>query len=327
MMKNLHLRRMVATAVFLAISLVLRVTVSGYIPLFGANGVRVGIHGVFTIMPAILFGPWYGAVASGLGDLLGHFMRPSGAWIWQITAIMFFGGFVRGWMWRLLRGRSPVATRSAVIAITIAFLGFGSFSFIQLRQDGITRDFYDNIAAPSAVATYDMTHMGRLVISRTQNTGNPTNNLSDRIAEVMYAPLGAGVFGIVLLGVDMLLTKYLRKEGHGQAVVAGNNSFTSTWREDNKQDNDSIFSKLTAPWNGSIMPLALTIIIVSLMMNTANSIVLWAVSVPAWSVFPFMYIWLPRAIVSLLTSIVNVFIAVLLMGVCKRQPHLKALVE
>ncbi|MCL2528677.1 MAG: ECF transporter S component, partial [Defluviitaleaceae bacterium] len=68
---GLHLRRLVATGVFLAISLLLRMTTAGYITLFGAQGARVGIHGVFTIMPALLFGPWYGAIASGLGDFIG----------------------------------------------------------------------------------------------------------------------------------------------------------------------------------------------------------------------------------------------------------------
>ncbi|MCL2404115.1 MAG: ECF transporter S component [Defluviitaleaceae bacterium] len=293
-MTNLHLRRLIATAVFLAVSLVLRITVSGYLPLFGANGVRVGIHGVFTIMPAILFGPWYGAVASGLGDFLGHYVRPSGAWLWQITVISTVGGFMRGWAWRLLRARSPVVTRGVVVVMTLVFLGFGAISMVQLRQDGITRQFYDNVVDPAAIDTLGMSSIGRLVINRTQNTSNPANNLSGRIAEVAYAPLVAGVFGVVLLGVDMFLSKGLQKEK---------------------------VSKTDKPV--SIMPLALTIIIISLMISTANSIVLWAVAVPAWRTFPFVYIWLPRVFIALLTSVANVFIAVFLLRVCDRLPHVK----
>ena len=322
-MSNLHLRRLNATAVFLAISLVLRMTVSGYLPMFGANGVRVGIHGVFAIMPAILFGPWYGAIASGIGDLLGHFLRPSGAWLWQITVIMTLTGFVRGWAWRILRGRSPVGTRTIVIAMTVLFLGFGSFSMVQLRQDGITRQFYENVADPAAVDTSDMGYISRLLITRTQNTGNPSRNLSERIAETAYAPLGAGAFGIVLLGVDLFLSRGLKKD---EDDVYANFSQNPTV-DDKTEEKQGFAASLLAPWNGSIMPLALTIIIVSLLANTANSVVLWAVAVPAWRAFPFMYIWLPRAIVSLLTSIVNVFIAVLLIKICIRQPHIKAMIE
>jgi len=355
-MTNLHLRRLVATAVFLAISLILRVTVSAYLPLFGANGVRVGIHGVFSIMPAILFGPWYGAVASGLADLLGHFMRPSGAWLWQITIISTVGGFARGWMWRILRGRSPMATRGVIIVMTLSFLGFGAFSMLQLRHDGITRSFYDYVTEPSAVDTHSMSSMGRLVISRSQNAGNPAVSLSQRIAEVAYAPLGAGVFGLILLGVDMFLTKGLRKEdedklairndglvsalassGVSTVVISGDTISYVAEGSSERGGNDSglgsnklrdVYSKWFAPWNGSIMPLALTIIIISLLINIANSIVLlWIVPVPAWSGFPFMYIMLPRAIAALLTSIVNVFIAVFLLKVCHRLPHLKKLMK
>ena len=339
---GIHLRRLVATGVFLAISLVLRMTASGYVTLFGTNGARVGIHGVFTIMPAILFGPWYGAVASGLGDLLGHFMRPMGAWLWQMTIIMAVGGFIRGWAWRLLRGRSPFSTRGVVVALTIAFLAFGSFSMMQLQQEGITRSFYDDIEDPTAVDTSQMNYISRLVISRTQNTREPDVQLAGRIAETAYAPLGAGVLGIVLLGIDFFLTKRLEKDDkyrpHEKDEKYRNyeNAEPPLWQADEGIPDDVIgvrarFAKmaaiLCAPWNGSIMPLALTIILVSLLINTANSVLMWAVAVPAWSAFPFMYIWLPRAVVALLNSAVNVFIAVLLMGVCYKQPHMKSLIE
>jgi len=338
-----------ATAVFVAISLVLRMTVSGYVPLFGANGVRVGVHGVFTIMPAILFGPWYGAIASGLGDVLGHFLRPAGpVWFWQITVIMVIGGFLRGWMWRLLRARSPVVTRGAVILMTVAFLGFGAFSMVQLRLDGITSQFYTDVAVPAEVETQGMNSMGRLVISRSQNAGNPADSLSQRIAEVAYAPLGAGVFGLILLGVDVFLSKSLRKaegkfvvanskfapvtDDEPKVVITGNAIAYTAGSGKEREKNDCDKQKKSkrkrfAPWNGSIMPLALTIIIISLLINTANTVFLWAFAVPAWGAFPFVYLWLPRAIVALLTSVVNVFIAVLLLRICSRLPDLKKLVR
>jgi len=305
--RSLHLRRLIATAVFLAISLIFR-SQAAYIPLFGSNDARVGIHGVFTIMPAILFGPWYGAAASGLGDLLGHFAFPvGGAWLWQITVIMTAGGFIRGWVWRLLRARSPIATRGVVIVMTLAFLAFGIISAIQLRQDGITRNFYDNIAEPSEVETHNMTYMGRMVISRTQNTSDPARFILARIIDVTFAPLGVGLLGMLLLGVDMFVSKGLRKEETIKLHDVSAGRF--------------------APWNGSIMPLALTIIVVSLMINSANSLLFWAVTVPAFQAFPFMYVWLPRALIALLNSTVNVFIAVLLLRACGRLPHMKSLVN
>jgi len=325
-MTNKHLRRLITTAVFLAISLILRMTVAGYIPLFGvASGIRVGVHGVFTIMPAILFGPWYGAMASGLGDWLGFLLRPEGgAWLWQMTIIMTVGGFVRGWAWRVLRGRSQVGTRSVVAAATVLLLAFGGFSMLQLHQDGINSQFYENVENPSAVDTSQMGYISRLLISRTQNTARPYYFLPRRMAEVVHAPLGAGAFGIALLGLDFYLTKKMAKgEGRKLRIVGAN----STPQIQQAPWYSGLVSKLQAPWNGSIMPLALTIIIVSLLINTANSVLLWAVAMPGWRAFPFTYIWLPRAVAALLISIVNVFIAVFLMKVCERLPHLKALTK
>jgi len=294
---------------------------SAYIPLFGTNDVRVGIHGVFTIMPALLFGPWYGAAASGLGDLLGHFMRPSGGWLWQITVIMTLGGFMRGWVWRLLKSRSPIGTRGVVAVMTFAFIVFGAISMVQLRQDGITRQFYDNVAEPSAVETHDMSYIGRLVISRTQNTSDPAHFIRSRFVEVTFAPLGVGLLGLILLGVDIYLSKGLRKDDENKVSQKDE---AATYNGDKRH---RLISKLTGPWNGSVMSLALTIIVVSLMINTANSWLFWAVTVPAWRAFPFMYIWLPRAVIALLNSVVNVFIAVLLLRICYRLPYLKSLMD
>jgi len=264
---------------------------------------------VFTILPAILFGPWYGAVASGLGDMLGHFIRPTPgeAWLWQLTAIATCGGFIRGWVWRLLRGRSPEWTRVVVIAMTLLFLAFGSFSTIQLRLEGVSRGFYENIVDPTAVDTTSMNFTSRLAIARTQNTGNPAGNLSARIFEATVMPLAAGGLGILLLVVDLVLSKHFKIE-----------------RRLGVEASDS--GGMMAPWNGSIMPIALTVILVSLLINSANSVQLW-LTLTAWRGFPFIYIWLPRAGVSLVNSTFNVFIAALLLGVCYKQPHIKSIVD
>ena len=61
-------RRITISAVFLSLSLVLKTTLTFDLPLFGQNGMRIGISGIFSILPALLFGPGYGAAVSGLSD-------------------------------------------------------------------------------------------------------------------------------------------------------------------------------------------------------------------------------------------------------------------
>jgi len=333
---KLHLRRMIATSVFLAIALILRTYFSTYLTFMGAQGARVGIHGIFIIMPAILFGPFYGAVASGLGDLLGHFIRPSGPWLWQMTIIMTLGGFVRGWAWRLLRGRNPVSMRVAVIAITVLFLGFGSLTMIQLRQDGITRSFYDGVENPSEIDASQMGFISRMIVVRTQNLRNeqldpPTlaavSALSNRIDETAFAPMAAGVFGVVLLGVDLILSKGLKKGKAGKVLVSDVTPQSFADEASPKGLKARMQSFIKAPWNGSIMSLALTVILVSLLINIANSTLLWAINFGGWRTLPFMYIWLPRAALAFFISVVNTFIIVLLMGACYKQPHIRAMID
>ena len=305
-MPNLHLRRLSATAVFLAISLVLRMTVSGYLPLFGANGVRVGIHGVFTIMPAILFGPWYGAVVSGLEDVLGHIIRPTGAYLPPMTIVMIAGGFLRGWVWRLLRNRNTVNTRCVVAAVAALLLFAGGYNFLRLRIDGVDRNFFEG-----AHLTADISEMGfisRLLIERSQDSADipPTVMLARRRVESTYAPVVAGAFGFVLLGVDIVLSRRAEKKKHFSNIEHTQNA---------------------SSWNGSIMPLALTIIIVSLLINFANTIVLRQMAFPAWQLLPLLVVWMPRALGAFLVSIMNVYIAAFLLGICNKEPHIRALID
>ncbi|MCL2527252.1 MAG: hypothetical protein FWE42_02445, partial [Defluviitaleaceae bacterium] len=237
--------------------------------------------------------------------------------------------FVRGWVWRLLRARSPIATRIAVVAITATFLAFGSFSMVQLRFEGITRNFYESIEDPTAIDASEMNLMSRLVITRSQNAGNPSAILSNRIDEAIFAPIGASVFGLLLLGIDYVLSKKFGKDEQFKSYLYKPQIENIDPQESGDMTNGRLkqfFTSLTGPWNGAVMSLALTVIFVSLMINIANSVVLWFVW-PGWRDLPFIFIWLPRAAISLLNGVANVFIIALLMGVCYKQPHIKAMIE
>jgi len=284
---------------------------AGYITLFGEAGIRFGVHGVFTIMPAILFGPWYGAVVSGLGDVLGHFLRPSGAYLPQMTLVAIAGGFLRGWMWRLVRGRGVANTRMAVAFVVITLLLFGGYSFARLRHDGVNSNlfverearFYEQGVEPEPVDTSGMWVMSRMLIERAEAATyptTPTRMLTSRIIEITVAPVVGGVFGLALLGVDLIFSKHMMKDKE---------------------------QKTFAPWNGSIMPLALTILIISLLINFVNTLILMVTLFPGWQALPFTVVWLPRALGAMLIGVVNVYIAAVLLGICKKQPHMKELIE
>ena len=99
---SFSVRRITISAVLLSISLVLKTTLTFDFPLFGQNGLRIGISGIFSILPAFLFGPVYGAAVSGLSDFLGYLIKPVGAYLPLLTVTAAAGGFLRGLLWRWL---------------------------------------------------------------------------------------------------------------------------------------------------------------------------------------------------------------------------------
>ncbi|MCL2518674.1 MAG: ECF transporter S component, partial [Oscillospiraceae bacterium] len=107
--------RICLTAVFLAFAVVSKFFFSIPIPLFGVNGLRVGFAGVFTIFPAILFGPLYGGAASGLSDIIGYLMKPEGAYIPWLTVTAFCGGCLKGLIWILIMKRKEIKFRVGVL--------------------------------------------------------------------------------------------------------------------------------------------------------------------------------------------------------------------
>ena len=140
--RSLHTRRIVVSALFLALALVLRTLFRMYVPLMGESGIRLSIHGIFSTAPAILFGPFYGAMTSGLTDMVGHFISPSGAWIPWLTLTAVLGGFTRGWLWIALKNRCAKIMRIILACVGIALIAFGTYNLYAFRADNLTRDFY-----------------------------------------------------------------------------------------------------------------------------------------------------------------------------------------
>jgi len=127
---------------FLALALVLRTFFRMYLPLMGESGIRLSLHGMFSTAPAILFGPTYGAMVSGLTDMVGHFISPSGAWIPWLTLTAVLGGFMRGWLWIALKNRGAKTMRIVLASVGAMLILFGAYNVYAFRADGITHHFY-----------------------------------------------------------------------------------------------------------------------------------------------------------------------------------------
>jgi hypothetical protein len=291
------------SAMFLSLALITQTALSVYIPIFGQYGMRVGVSGIFAAMPAILFGPLYGAIVYGLSDVLGYLLKPTGAYLPLMTVIVAAGGLVRGILWLALCGRNNTNMRICVAAAAFIFLSLGMANTASLRTDGIDRHFYDQYAAErdgdalrftdhagNELALSEMRTASRLVITRSAGTASPADSLATYIIFMTAGLLGSAAFGFFLLLADWLLEKY--------------------------------FVKGKRP--GRIMPLFLAMVIGGLFVTTLNTILLRETLFAAsWKLLPFAVVWVPRVIETIISNTVYVYFVALLLGLLENQRNLK----
>ena len=129
MSKNNSTKILVQCALFLAFGLVLR-NFSYMVYMGGGTGMRLGISGFFTKMPAIHFGPVYGAVVSGLTDILGFLLKPEGGYIFPLSITAACGGAVTGFLFRAFKKHSVTAIRNIYISIIVLVGLFGIFNHV-----------------------------------------------------------------------------------------------------------------------------------------------------------------------------------------------------
>ncbi len=137
--------RLALSAAFLAMALVSKFFFMIPVPILGANGMQISPAGIFTAFPALLFGPLYGGAVSGLSDLLGHLIKPQGAYIPWLTVMAFAGGVLKGLLFRLiLNPKHYKAFSAGLLAFFLLVGGFGVATHISLASDDVLPSFVAN---------------------------------------------------------------------------------------------------------------------------------------------------------------------------------------
>ena len=184
--------RICLTAVFLAFAVVSKFFFSIPIPLFGVNGLRVGFAGVFTVFPAILFGPLYGGVTSGLSDIIGYLMKPEGAYIPWLTVTAFCGGCLKGLIWILIIKRKEIKFRVGVLILCVIIGGFGISTHLSLLSDGVMRSSIasqDKLPTKNQIAAMDLSPLSKITTDLAQyNNDTVAIKNVDNSSEVIVVP-------------------------------------------------------------------------------------------------------------------------------------------
>lgn len=124
-----YLRKIVQTALIVAI-----ITVLGNfdfrIPFGGAAGLKIGLSVFFTKLPALLFGPVYGAVSNGITDVLTFLVKPEGGYLPWLTLTAVLGGFITGFLWKTVKNINVKKMRILFLVIGVFAGIFGLFNQI-----------------------------------------------------------------------------------------------------------------------------------------------------------------------------------------------------
>lgn len=148
--RSLLIRKITLSALFLALAVVAKSVTSIPISIFGANGIRISLGGIFSAFPAFLFGPLYGGSVSAMLDVIGWAVKPDGPYNPLFTITAFAGGFIKGFLWLVLSKYNTAKVRAVTLALLVVLGVSSSYLHYSLISDGITDRF---ISATEQVAT------------------------------------------------------------------------------------------------------------------------------------------------------------------------------
>lgn len=150
--QRVRLYRICLTGILISLAMVTKLMTSIPIPVLGPGGMKIGFSGIFTALPAFLFGPIYGGIASAMSDLIGAIVKPDGPYIPWLTVTAFLGGCIKGLLWQLLRNANKKRISALLLCVFLLTGMFGAANYLSLRADGVVTSW---ISSKETVPTKD----------------------------------------------------------------------------------------------------------------------------------------------------------------------------
>ena len=95
-------RKLVFLSLLTALGIVLTRFLSLRLPLFGVEGIRIGIGSLPMIFAGMVFGPVAGGIVGAVTDLVGFWISPMGAYMPHFTFTAFLTGFIPGFLMKYI---------------------------------------------------------------------------------------------------------------------------------------------------------------------------------------------------------------------------------
>lgn len=155
------IRKIVQTALLISLAIVAR-NLSVMVNIMGASGMRVGFSQVFSRMPAFLFGPVFGGIATGIVDILGYLIRPEGAFIPLLTLTQVLDGVIIGLVFKGIKNIDIKKLRSTM---WISFTTIGALGLMNIAISRFLSESSIAIGLNSLGAKKDYLLRGLVAIS------------------------------------------------------------------------------------------------------------------------------------------------------------------
>jgi ECF transporter S component (folate family) len=95
---KINTRKLVFLSLLTALGIVLTRFLSLRLPLFGVEGIRIGIGSLPMIFAGMVFGPVAGGLVGAVTDVVGFWISPMGAYMPHFTLTAFLTGFIPGFV-------------------------------------------------------------------------------------------------------------------------------------------------------------------------------------------------------------------------------------
>lgn len=110
-------------ALLIALNIILTRILSVRIPIGGAEGLRIGFGSLPVVFTGIFMGPLAGGIVGAVGDLVGYFINPIGAYMPHFTLTAALRGIIPGLIILLAtRGRKEVGIFPLFLAVCVTLV-------------------------------------------------------------------------------------------------------------------------------------------------------------------------------------------------------------
>ena len=88
--------KLVYISILIALNIIFTRLLSVRIAIGGVEGIRIGLGGLPIVFAGVVLGPLAGGLVGAMGDLIGFFINPMGAYMPHFTFTAFLTGFIPG---------------------------------------------------------------------------------------------------------------------------------------------------------------------------------------------------------------------------------------